>query len=196
MKKIILGVVILFLIIVLILGFFYASKPDKFSEKEKEEAIAQILGRKANTDPEIKTGNGSYEGKLIKFSYPAAAEEYKYRGEDMKNNTDEAENFSFDLKSPRLVLNYTASATKETKIEDESAVKFRDNPSSGYTKSQEKINGLTGFSYKKDRSGEFNAEKSTFIINNGYLYTFSISGSSLEDIEKLHKQIIGSVVFK
>lgn len=197
MKKLAIFILVIIIIFGLISGFILLnSKPDEMSQAQKEKALAQMLGRKANTNPEIKTGSGIYSGKFVEFSYPAAAEEYKYRAENTKDNKSILETFSFDLKMPRLILNFTVIDTPASKFDDVPSLRFRENTSSGYTKSDAKADGVAGVSYKKDKDGEFLAEKSTFFLKDGKSYTFSVTGSSLIEVEKLSDQIINSIVFK
>jgi len=196
-KKIILLVLILVLVIGIIALFIYGSKPDKMTDTQKEKAIAGMLGRKVNTGNDVKVGNISFEGKYAQFSYPAAAVVYGYKGnEDMKNNDSGGDNFSFDLKNPRLVFNFTANKSTDVNLLDISSVKFRRDSANGYIEKEEKIGNVSALSFMKDRSGEFPAEKSIFLLSGGVLYTISITGSSIEEVSKLSDQIIASLSFK
>lgn len=196
MKKVVISAITLGSIALLVLAFIYFSKPDKLTEKERQEAIDKVVGGKANLNgPEVKTGSGIYKGKHAEFSYPASAEIYDYKDPNSVNSDPESESFSFDIKSPRLVFNYNASATREVKLEDISAVKFRNDPANGYANSEEKVDGVIGVSFKKDRSGEYMAEKTLFVLNNGNLITISITGSSLEEVENLFDSIKQTLKF-
>jgi hypothetical protein len=196
-KFIFLGIVII-VSLLLIAGFIYTSlRPDKLTQKQKEEAVEQIMGRKANLNPQIKTGSTHFEGKYATFKYPAAAKIYEYRSDNFKNNKAIVESFSFDLAAPKRVFNYTVATqgTGLNSLDEVPAIKLRLDSSRGYTKEEIKVGGEKGLSFKKDRSGEYQAEKTTFILKDGKLYTFSITGSSLIDAEKLSDQVLSSVVF-
>ncbi len=196
MKKIVIIVFVVILILILVGGFIVMSKPDKMTEVQKQKAIADMLGRKVNAGSDVKTGSTIFNGKYASFRYPAAAVVYTYKGnEDMKNNDSDGDSFSFDIKSPRLVFNFNANKSSDVSLLDNSSVKLRHDKASGYTEKEEKVDKINALSFTKDRSGEFPAEKSLFFIDNGILYTISISGSSIRDIEKLSNDILKTFVF-
>lgn len=180
----------------MIAAFVLFSKPDEFTSAEKEKAINEILGRKANLDPQIKTGNGEFSGKYASFKYPAAGKIYDYKDPGSTNNESDLESFSFDLQNPRRIFNYTVDSTSMTKLDELPAVSFRKNSANGYKETSREIDGISALSFTKDRNGEFMAENSTFFIKDGNLFTISITGSSIEDIEKLQKEIFSSIKLK
>lgn len=196
-KKILIALFVLLTIIAAISAFFVLnSKPDGLSQKDKEEAIGKILGRKPNLNPNVKTGNDKYEGKYADFEYPAKAKIYEYRG-GMANNT-ETEIFSFDIENPRLILNYSAEEgrTDLKNLEDIPSVKLRQDKSRGYTQIQIKADGKEGLAFTKRESSEYRAEKSGFFLVDSKAYSFSVTGNNLEDVSKLFDDIIESLVFK
>jgi hypothetical protein len=197
MKKVVIGIILIILILILAGGFVIASKPDKMTEEEKQKAVAEMLGRKVKTGSEIKTGDTTYRGKFAQFSYPAAAKIYTYKGEDMKNNDTQAESFSFDLQSPRRVFYYTTTKldTGQSKLEDIPAVNFRKNSANGYTVKEEKVDGVSGLSFSKDKSGEYMAEKTGYFIMNGNVVSISITGTTLDDTSRLYDEITKSMIF-
>lgn len=198
LKKVLIIVVILGIIIAVIAAFFILnSTPDELSEAEKEEAVAQILGRKPNLNPDIKTGNVEFVGEKLTFSYPARAEIYDYEDPEKANNTTTIEILSFDIENPRLILNYTAVNKPELKsLIDEPAVSLREDDSRGYLSEEIEVDGVSALSYSKEASGGNRAERSAFILKDGVLYTISITGASSEDVEKLFDQIISSASFR
>ena len=196
LKKPLILLVILGLLLIGIAAFFILnSKPDVLTDAEKEEKIAEMLGRKANLNPEIKKGNGKFNGEYVSFSYPASAEEYEYRDPGIANNENLLESFSFDLQNPRRILNYTVSKSSARELEDIPAIKLRLDVTRGYKEENEEVDGVEGLVFSKERSGEYLAEKSLFLLTDGNIYTISITGSSLMDIEKLYNQIINTFVF-
>lgn len=197
-RKLLILVVILGLVFLGIIGsIMLNSKPDKLSEAEKEKAIAGILGRKPNMNANIKTGNTAYDGKNIYFEYPAKAVIYDYVSENKKKNKSIIEMFSFDIDNPRLILNYSAEEkTGLTDLDDEPAVSLREDKSRGYIREEIEIDGVSGLSYSKEAGGGDRAEHSIFILKDGVLYSISVSGASLEDVNELFEQIISSAVFK
>lgn len=194
---------IFLMLIAFIAGGFVAlelfnSKPDELTQAEKEKAYTQILGRKANLNPKRVTGSTSYDGKLASFSYPAMAKIYDYQSSSIANNKNILEHFSFDLDSPRLILNFTVeeNAQASSNLNDNSAVIFRKSPAGGYTEAEVVMDEVKGFSYEKAASGEFKAEKSAFVINGDKTYIISITGSDLKSINELFSEIAGTFVFK
>lgn len=180
----------------LIAAFILFSKPDELTAVEKEKAINEMLGRKANLNPKVITGESSFDGKYAFFNYPKSAKIYDYRDPGVRNNENSLESFSFDLQSPRRIFNYTVESTNVTKLDDLPAVSLRKNKANGYTQTDQKIDRISALSFSKDRSGEYMAEKSTFFINDGKLFTISITGSSIEEVEKLQKEILKSIKLK
>lgn len=192
------GGVLVILLLILAGGFIYTSlKPDKLTPEQREEAIGQIMGRKANLNPEIKTGDTHFEGKYATFDYPAAAKIYEYRSTQIKNNDNMLESFSFDMQAPRRVFNYTVEENSSSvgKIEDLPAVNFRKNPANGYKQENIKVGNNTGFAFVKDGSGEFMAEKSGFFLVNGNIYTISVTASTKADADSLFKEVLSSMKF-
>lgn len=198
MKKLVIIVLIIAIGVGLISAFILLnSKPDKMTDEQREKAISEMLGRKANTNPNIKTGDTTYNGKYAKFEYPAAAKIYEHRGDDIKNNDSQIESFSIDLQSPRRVFYYTATKLDSgtSKLDDIPAVSFRKNASNGYSSNEEKVDGVLGTSFVKDRSGEFMAEKTGYFLVNGNLISISVTASSIRDAEDLYKNVTSSLIF-
>lgn len=198
MKKVILILIILILILIVGVGFYFASKPKELSQKEKDAAYAKILGRDANLNPDVKTGNVNYNGKYVTFSYPAAAKVYKYVDPDSKKNAYIKERFSFNIKNPKLVLNYTAESDQGVvkTLNDYPAVKMRKDKSFGYTQADLDSDGTSGIAFSRDRSGEADAEKTMFFLKDGMIYSISITGSNLDDVSDLFNTIASSFKFR
>lgn len=184
--------------IVLIGGFILLnSEPDKLTEKQREEAIDEILGRRANLgDADIKTGDTTFVGKYGSFSYPASAEIYEYKDTETLNNESDLESFSFDMENPRRIFNYSVTKSNVSSLDDIPSVSFRENSSNGYKVKEEKLADAPGLSFTKDRSGEFMAEKTGYFLVDGNLYSISVTASSLEDASKLYGEIIASFILK
>ena len=198
-KKLIIFLVIIVLIFGGIVAFIALnSTPDRLTEEERDQAVADILGRKPNLDPDIKTGNTLFDGETINFEYPAKAVIYDYVSESKKNNESVIETFSFDIDNPRLVINFTAMRKPNLRnIEDEPSVKLREDSSRGYVREERyTIDKILAAVYKKDGGGSVKAEKTAFVLRDGVFYTISITGASLEDVEELFEVIINSVEFQ
>ncbi len=162
------------------------------SKEFKEEAISKLLGRKAQIEAEnVPTGSALYKGEYITFEYPAKATVYDYRSEDVKKNAKFLEDFSFDIKSPKLVFNMKVVEGGKD-LDNLSAVRLREERSYEYKKSEIKIRDTEGVAFYKDGQ---EAEKSGFFIYSGNTYTFSVTGSNEEELVKLFDAIISSASF-
>jgi hypothetical protein len=197
MKKRLLVFGFLFALIVLGgTGFVISSKsPDKLSTEEKDEKVSEILGRKANLDPKYVKGSTKYEGKYISFSYPAKAKLYKY---DEREEGEKTEVFSFDIESPRLILNYSAEPNRSDlkSLDDVPSVRLRKDVTRGYTESKIELQGLTGYAFSKEATSSERAEKTGFILKETVLHTVSVQGNNLDDVNVLFEEIIKSAEFK
>jgi hypothetical protein len=197
MKKIILLTLIIVLLVAGGAFFYIESKPSKLSAEEKDRAYSKILGREVDLSPETATGDTKYNGKYASFIYPASAKIYKYIDPDSKKNAYTKERFSFDVKNPKLVLNYTAEDNQGAvgKLSDYPAVKLRQDKSFGYTETEVTSDGVKGLGFTKDVGSENDAEASAFFLRNGMIYSISITGNNLMDVTDLFKKITGSLTF-
>ena len=196
MKKWILISVLILLLAGSGIAFYILSLPpkDSLSNGFKEEAVTRLLGRKAQLNPEVKTGNTQYKGKYISFKYPAKALIYAYRENSTSSTSASLEDFSFDIKQPKLVFNMTgvSKTSNSSTIEDYPAVRLRLQRSYEYTKSTFTMDKMRGVAFFKKENG---GEKSGFILNDGKIYTISITGTSGREVEKLFSNIIATVSF-
>lgn len=184
-----------FLALIIISGaiaFYILSQPpkEKLSQEFKEKAVTKLLGRKAQLEAKnIPTGNTEYKGKFINFSYPAKAVIYEYR--DNKNSAN-LEDFSFDIKSPKLVFNMTVTSAAAN-LDEIPAVRLRETRGYEYKKEIKKIAGVDGYIYYKSGT---DPEKSGFFIGNSKLFTLTVTGVTDEEVGKLFDEIISSVSLK
>lgn len=193
-KKLIILSLLLIAVLACILVFYIFSQPpkDQLSAEFKEKAIADILGRKANINPEkVASGNKEFEGKYVRFSYPAKVAIYEYR-----NNTQSSvlEDFSFDLSSPKTVFNMTVNEgnTGILTLGDIPSVRLREDRGYEYEAKKIEVNGISGMSFFK---GGMQAEKSGFFLTGGKIYSFSVTGSSEKEVVKLFDDVIKTASF-
>ena len=66
-KLLILGLVLGVVIAGIAAFFILNSTPDELTEKQKEQAVADILGRKPNLNPDVKTGDIEFVGEKLTF---------------------------------------------------------------------------------------------------------------------------------
>lgn len=188
-----------FIILVLILagiGFYILSLPPKeaLSKDFKQQAITKLLGRKAQLDAvPVKEGNTQYKGKYIAFDYPAKAIIYELKDPGFASSSSRLEDFSFDIKSPRLILNLAVLSNpgRQLTVDDNPGVKLRQN-SSSYKEQLVTIDGQKGKVYSK----EDEPEKTAFFLVNDRIYSISVTGSSFEEVAALADDILKTVKFK
>ena len=182
----------------LVAGFILLnSKPDKLSEKDRQEALSQILGRKPNLNPEEKTGETTFNGKYVVINYPAKAKIYEYVSEGMKNDESLLETFSFDIEPPRIVFNYTAYGNNPfiSSITDIPAVALRQNKLNGYSQKEVIVDGQNGLTFSKQGSGQNPSEVSTFFYKDNVIISFSVSGNDMKTIEKISDEVLKTTIF-
>jgi hypothetical protein len=197
MKKWILFSVLLLLIIGGAVAFYVLSQPpqETLSKDFKEKAVTKILGRKAELDevPQ-KQGNVSYNGKFIQFEYPAKAIIYNLKDPGFASSSSLLEDFSFDIKDPRLVLNLAVlQAGKITNISDNPGVKLRQSQPGTYSGQNITIDGHSGLVY--EGQGD-TPEKTAFFLVNGRIYTIAVTGTNFDDVKNLADGIFKIIKFK
>ncbi len=196
-RKLYIWVGLLFMpFLVLSFLFYFFSKPSgkPLSDEFKEKAIEKMLGREAVLTDTTPKGEKIYDGKNITFSYPAKAVVYEYREQSSSKDERGLDDFSFDIKSPKLVFNLKVMESRGAQtLSDIPAVKLRQNRSYEYKKENFTLDGIMGESYSKSENG---GEKSGFVINNGKTITISITGSDFIEIERLFASIATSSKLK
>ncbi len=194
-KPIVLGIIFLLVLIALGLAFFYFSQPSNkpLSDDFKKKAIERMLGRQAVlTDITIR-GESVFDGQNISFSYPSKAVIYEYREESSSKDESELDDFSFDIKNPRMVFNLKVyEANGMTLLSDFPAVKLRESRSE-YKKEEFMLDGQKGIVFSNNSS---QIEKSGFLIYQDKIITISITGSSESEISNLFSSIITSSKLK
>ena len=195
MKKWIIVIIFLLLLVGAGVGFYLISQPPKESLTKdfKEQAITKLLGRKAQLDVvEEKKGNTSYKGKYISFEYPAKAEIYTIKDPGFASSSALLEDFSFDIRSPRLIFNMAVLKSIANSVDDNPGVKFRQNANGTYIEQIVTIDGHQGKVYA--RSGE-EPEETGFFLVDGRMYSLSITGTDFTEIKNLFDSLLKSVHF-
>lgn len=194
MKKKIAVLVFIMIILSLGTGFYVFSQPSSkaLSDEVKEDALEKLLGRDVKFSDDTPQGNSIYDGKTISFSYPAKAIVYDFRERSSSSQSAALDDFSFDIKEPRLIFNLKVSKSSINSIDDIPAARLRAMRPE-YKKQNFSIEGVKGMSFYNE-SGE--PEKSGFLISNGRIFSFSVTGSIPSEVEKLFDGIISSSKFK
>ncbi|TXH00756.1 MAG: hypothetical protein E6P95_03090 [Candidatus Moraniibacteriota bacterium] len=193
-KLILLGVLV---VIVLTLGalFYLFSQPSgkRLSDEEKKKAIESIMGRKAVLTDTTPKGEKVFDGHDITFSYPAKAVVYTFREKNVKPEDNPNDDFSFDVKSPKLVFNLTSVPNTEMSLSELPAVRLREQRGNEYEKSTPTMDSAKGVAYFK--SGR-DSEKSGFFIANTKVFTISVTGSDPSEVKSLFDSVVASAKFK
>lgn len=190
--------VMIFLVIpILGVGFYFLSQPpkEKLSNEFKEKAITQLLGRKAQLDDDSPTGEIEYKGKSITFKYPARALKYEFREKSSSTNSAALDDFSFDIKEPKMVFNLLVlpNSSNLTTIEEYPAVRLRESRLYEYRKSVGNLSTIKGVVYAKEDNG---AEKSGFWLVDDKIYSIAITGVDLDAVSVLFDSILASSKIK
>lgn len=193
-KLILLGVLV---VIVLTLGalFYLFSQPSgkKLTDEEKKKAIESIMGRKAVMTDTTPKGDAVFDGHDITFSYPAKAVVYTFREKKMKPEDNPNDDFSFDIKSPKLVFNLTSVPNTDMMLTDLPAVRLREQRGYEYEKSTPIMDSSKGVAYFKSSR---DSEKSGFFIANAKVFTISVTGSDPSEVKNLFDSVVASAKFK
>ena len=190
---------IVFVVFVIILAglfiYFSLQKAPELTPREKEQAVAELLGRKAKLSDTKEKENGKYGGKYAEFSYPGNAVVYTYKDPDFAQEKGLLESFSYDLKAPRVVFNYVATKRDDFKtLDDDPSYRLRTLGSRGYKKTTVKMSNVEGIAFQKD--DQENSERDLFAIHNGVLYSFVFTGSDPKELDKLAGLLLASFKFE
>lgn len=173
--------------------FYRFSQPSgsKFTDEFKEKAVADLLGRKAELSDTTPQGEKIYKGKTISFTYPAQAIIYDYREKSTSSGSAAIEDFSFDIKEPKLVFNVriTDAPVGVSNPLDLPAVRLRETRLYEYKKGQIKLGNAEGIIYTKEANG---GEKTGFWIAKGKVISIAITGSDISAVEDLFKTVVSS----
>ena len=192
MKKFILAFLVVAVAIIIYLILANINNPSSpFSEKEKNGALSKLLGRPVNVAPsQTPKGDVLYNGKYASFKYPASAKIYSYRQPGFNNDKSTLEYFSFDISSPRLVFNLSVATTFLKSINDYPGIKLRQTEPSVYTQKNIIVGSNEGLVFERN---DDQPEKTVFFLINGKIYTFSITGTSFEEINGLFNKIFSTL---
>lgn len=197
MKKRILLIVLTLIILSGAVVFYILSLPpkDKLTEEFKKKALTDLLGRQVNLTDDTPKGDTEFDGKYISFKYPAKAVIYTFRENSTSSSSGALEDFSFDIKEPKLVFNLRVSSnnTNISDVSDFPAVRLRESRLYEYKKSDFLIGKSRGVAYAKDGQ---EGEKSGFILNGNEIYSFSVTGSNTDAVSDLFDSVVSSSKFK
>jgi hypothetical protein len=190
--------IVLALIIIAVIAAFFVvlNQPAKqLSDKEKQQALINILGRKPNLTDDNPTGNKTYKSNYVSFMYPSKAKIYTYREPNISKNTSVLEIFSFDITNPRIIFNYSAIQHNSLQgVSDIPDVKLRQLQKDAYVQENAYADNKTGLVFEKIQTQGL-IEKTAFFLVNGKSYSFSIQGNDIKEIRSFYNDIISSIRF-
>ncbi len=120
---------------------------------------------------------------------------YGYKDPSFASSSSLLEDFSFDIKEPRLILNMAVlkAGEKMRSVEDDSGVLFRKNNPGQYKDVSGVVNGQNGKIYERN---DENPEKTAFFLVGGRFHSISVTGNNFDDIKELADNILKTVKFK
>lgn len=193
MKKWILLSLLVIVLVFLGITIYILSQPSGrvFTDEEREKKLEEFLGRDVKLNNQTPTGDAVYNGQAITFSYPAKAEVYEFRERSASSESNALDDFSFDLRNPRIIFNLKVTPTKLTSLDDVPAVRLRKSRSE-YLQEKVALDGMRGIYFFKEKDAEISA----FFINTGNLYIISMTGSSYDHLKELFDSILSSAKFR
>jgi hypothetical protein len=183
------------IVIVGILGgvFFFFSRPQEFSEQEKQAAIEKTLGRKEHIVEDEKTGNQIHTSAYLSFSYPARAKIFDMHNLHDTPSPDTLERFDLEFSEPRMSFITTVAKTQVASFADLPAVLFRRSKKDLYKESQITIDGIKGLLFTKFQD---DGEETAFVLHKGNLYTFSATAQQASnELNTTFTSIVSTVTF-
>lgn len=162
-----------------------------FTDEEREARLEEMLGRDVRLTNTTPRGNAVYDGNKITFEYPAKAQVYEYRETSTTAKSSALDDFSFDMRDPRIIFNLKVSPTNATTLSDYPAVRLREQRGE-YLKTESKLDTATGFIFSKEDEPEISA----FYLYQGNMYSISLSGSSYEHLMSLFDSVTASAKLK
>jgi hypothetical protein len=193
-KKILIIFSIVIVLIVAIVFSMLNRSTATLTEKEKEAALSKILDRPVNlTEKYIPTGDISYKGKYMAFSYPASAIKYvqTINGKPVKQL--DLEDFSFDMDNPKIyIVTVVLNASSANSVLDNSGVKLRQSDTS-YKQTKIIADGQDGVAFEKLADNNF--EKTGFFLVRGRFYSFAIQSPDPKAAGDLFTRLILSLKF-
>lgn len=193
MNKKVLLFILFFIIATVVFGWMKLNQePPAIGEKQKKEALENILGSNIREEKNIPQGEKAYPGKYFSLSYPAYAQVYDRENKNIDANKKLLEYFRLDSEEPKFRFVAMAEATDTTVLEELSAVRSR-RMNNLYKEIPLTIEGDTGVMFMKTADG---LERSSFFLKNGRSYSFVITGVDESELEKIYGQIMKSVLLK
>lgn len=172
----------------------YSPKQTVFSAHDKQVALQKLLGRNPIITENIRpTGTIGYDGKYVSFLYPAAAQDYSYNDNNVKGSTFVLESKEFKESNPlyHFIVQVIKQSDQIKIYDDVPSIHLRRTQTDKYQESPILIGQEQGVAFISESEGY---EKDAFLLHNGLLYSFVITGGNAK-IEKIHTQVVKSAAF-
>lgn len=194
MRTVLYVTILVFILAGMVLGALLLYSPGKtaLTDAQKQAALIKLLGREPILSQAIRnSGVIQYDGKHLTFSYPAVAQNYP--SNTVNNSTFVLENKEFKESNPRYhfivqVVQYPNAMTYGAIP----SIHLRRTQTNIYTESPMAIDKNQGIAFVSQTDGY---EKDAFLLYNGLLYTFVITGGDPE-IEKIFDGVVRSASIK
>ena len=193
-KKLLIIFSIVIVLTVAIVFFILNRSTATLTQKEKEQALSKILDRPVNlTEKYIPTGDVTYKGKYMTFSYPASAVKYVQMINGKPIKSLDLEDFSFDMDNPKIyIVTVVLSAPAASSVSDNSGVRMRQSDAF-YKQTKIFADGQNGLAFEKMADNNF--EKTGFFLVRGRFYSFAIQSPDPKAVGNLFNRLILSLKF-
>ena len=189
--------VLLFVLFFISATVFFAwtklnQEPQVLNEKQKREALENILGRDVREAKNIPQGEKAYQGKLFSLSHPTYAQVYDRENANITANKRLLEYFRLDSEDPKFRFVVIVEKAEDGAVLDElSGVRTR-RLNKQHIEKQLTAGGNAGALFLKESDG---VERSSFFLKDGRSFSFVITGLDVGELEKVYGEIIESVKF-
>lgn len=192
-KKVLLFILFCIIATVVFAWILLNQEPPAIGEKQKKEALENILGRNIREEKNIPQGEKAYPGKYFSLFYPAYAQVYDRENKNIDANKKLLEYFRLDSEQPKFRFMVMVEAQDRSAVLGElSAVKAR-RQNRIYKEVPLTVDGSIGILFVKTQDG---VERSSFFLKNGRSYSFVITGVDESELEKIYGQIMQSLLLK
>lgn len=150
----------------------------QFDPRSKQDDMRVVLGgRDARNPTGVPTGETKYQGNYITFTYPAKA--IVMPGQ--KPDGSILDRVSLMFRDPRLDVVVVAMKSEEKTLDEVPAVTMRRGQRDVYDEKRIQIGQEFGLKYSRLDG----TEKVLFLLHDGRLYTLSIVGNNVQELDKL-----------
>jgi|SRR5579884_1071892 len=177
--------------------WYYQTKNLKLNDSQKKAAVTELLGHAQRQEVVVPQGDQSYSNQYYSISYPKAATEY-HQDPTYSPPPSQLSYFAFQEMSPRLFFTVSVMSRPGQSLTDITGVSFRQKQPSLYNQSLITEDGVSGLVFTRDKpvsDDNPDLEKTAFFVKDDRVYTFSLTGSDIDEINKMFDSVINSLKF-